>query len=127
MATQSSILALENPMGRATLAGYRAWGDKELNMTEATEYTNMRGIFCSQNQSHIFYFSYIGSVRSLSPIRLFATPWTATQQASLSITNSQSLPKLMSIELVMPSNHLILCCLSLPPAFNLSQHQGLFK
>ena len=46
----------------------------------------------------------------------FATPWTATCQASLSITNSQSLPKLMSIELVMPSNHLILCCpLLLPP------------
>ena len=41
---------------------------------------------------------------------LFATPWTATLQASLSITNSQSLPKLMSIEVVMPSNHLILCC-----------------
>ena len=38
------------------------------------------------------------------------TPWTATLQASLSITNSQSLPKLMSIESVMPSNHLILCC-----------------
>ena len=49
----------------------------------------------------------------------FATPWTATRRASLSITNSQSLPKLMSIELVMPSNHLILCCplLLLPPIF----------
>ena len=47
------------------------------------------------------------------------TPWTATCQASLSITNSQSLPKLMSIELVMPSNHLILCCplLLLPSIF----------
>jgi len=42
-------------------------------------------------------------------IRLFATPWTAACQASLSITNSRSLPKLMSTELVMPSNHLILC------------------
>ena len=48
-------------------------------------------------------------VQSLSCVRLFVTPWTATHQASLSITNSQSLPKLMSIELVMPSNHLILC------------------
>ena len=46
----------------------------------------------------------------LSRVRLFATPWTAARQASLSITNSQSLLKLMSIELVMPSNHLILCC-----------------
>ena len=48
-------------------------------------------------------------VQLLSCVRLFATPWTAACQASLSITNSQSLLKLMSIELVMPSNHLILC------------------
>ena len=57
------------------------------------------------------------SVQSLSCVRLFATPWTAACQASLSITNSQSLPKLMSIESVMPSNHLILCRpLLLPPS-----------
>ena len=49
------------------------------------------------------------SVQSLSRVQLFATPWTAVHQASLSITNSQSLLKLMSIELVMPSNHLVLC------------------
>ena len=49
------------------------------------------------------------SVQSLSHVRLFATPWTAECQASLSITNSWSLPKLMPIESVMPSNHLILC------------------
>ena len=49
------------------------------------------------------------SVHSLGRVQLFATPWTAARQASLSITNSQSLPKLMSIESVMPSNHLILC------------------
>ena len=49
------------------------------------------------------------SVQSLSPVRLFATPWTAALWASLSITNSQSLLKLMSIESMMPSNHLILC------------------
>ena len=48
-------------------------------------------------------------VQSLSHVQLFATPWTATCQASLSITSSQSLLKLMSIESVMPSNHLILC------------------
>ena len=53
------------------------------------------------------------SVQLLSHVRLFATPWTAAPQASLSITNSQSLLKLTSIELVMPSNHLILCCLLL--------------
>ena len=50
------------------------------------------------------------SVQTLSWVRLFSTPWTAAHQASLSITNSQSLLKLISIELVMPSNHLILCC-----------------
>ena len=56
------------------------------------------------------------SVQSLSHVRFFATPWTAARQASLSITNSQSLPKLLSIESVMPSSHLILCCpLLLPP------------
>ena len=61
----------------------------------------------------------VGSVQSLSRVRLFVTPWTAACQASLSITNSQSLPKPMSIELVMPSNHLILCwpLLILPSIF----------
>ena len=54
-------------------------------------------------------FIMLSSVPLLSRIRLFATPWTAACHASLSITNSQSLPKLMSIELVMPSNYLILC------------------
>ena len=58
------------------------------------------------------------SVQSLSRVWLFATPWTAAHQASLSITNSRSLPKLMSIESVMPSNHLILYCpLLLPSIF----------
>ena len=51
----------------------------------------------------------ISSVQSLSHVQLFVTPWTAAHQASLSITNSQSLLKLMSIELGMPSNHLTLC------------------
>ena len=49
------------------------------------------------------------SVQSLNRVQLFGTPWTAVCQASLSITTSQSLPKLMSIKSVMPSNHLILC------------------
>ena len=59
------------------------------------------------------------SVQSLSRVQLFATPWTAAHQASLSITNSWSLLKLMPIELVMPSNHLILChpLLLLPSIF----------
>ena len=66
------------------------------------------------------------SVQSLSCVWLFVTPWTAACQASLSITNSQSLLKLISIESVMPSNHLILSSPS-PPAFSLSQHQGFFQ
>ena len=59
------------------------------------------------------------SVQSLSRVRLFVTPWTVARQASLSVTNCWSLPKLMSIESVMPSNHLILCRprLLLPPIF----------
>ena len=59
------------------------------------------------------------SVQSLSHVRLFVTPWTAAHQASLSITNSWSPPKPMFIELVMPSNHLILChpLLLLPSIF----------
>ena len=59
------------------------------------------------------------SVLLLRRVRLFATPWTATRQASLFITSSQSLPKLMSIESVMPSSHLILCrpLLLLPSIF----------
>ena len=57
----------------------------------------------------------ISSVQSLSPVWLFATPWTAVCQASLFITNSWSLLKFVSIELVMPSNHLILCHPFLPP------------
>ena len=59
------------------------------------------------------------SVQLLSPVRPFVTPWTAALQASVSINNSWSLLKLMSIELLMPSNHLILCCwlLLLPSVF----------
>ena len=65
---------------------------------------------------HLEIFS---SVQSLSRVWLFATPWIAACQASLSITNSRSLLKPMSIELVMPSSHLLLCCplLLLPPMF----------
>ena len=97
-------------------------------------------ILCQQPHLHLIYFehsSYLpagfltskgglhmpgehySSVQSLSHVRLFTTPWTATCQASLSITNSQSLLKLMSIQSVMPSNHLILChpLLFLPSIF----------
>ena len=69
-----------------------------------------------------FQFS---SVQSLSHVQLFETPLTTACQAFLSITNSWSLLKLVSIELMMPSNHLMLCHhLPSPPAFNHSQNQG---
>ena len=66
------------------------------------------------------------SVQSLSCVRLFETPWTAARQASLSITNSRSLLKLISIESVMPSNHLILCH-PFSSCLQSFQHQGLFQ
>ena len=68
---------------------------------------------------YIVLFIYIHSVQLLSCVWLFGTPWTAARQASLSVTNSPTLPKLMSIELVMPSRHLILCrpLLLLPSIF----------
>ena len=79
----------------------------------------------------ISFFKAISSVQSLSHVQLFSTPWNTARQASLYITNSQNLPKLMSIESVMPSNHLILChpLLLLPSIFPsirvFSNHSGL--
>ena len=58
---------------------------------------------------NLWFYLQFSSAQLLSRVRLFVTPWTAAHQASLSITNSRSPPKPMSIELVMPSNHLILC------------------
>ena len=70
----------------------------------------------------------LSSVQLLSRVQFFATPWTAAHQASLSITNSWSLLRLMPIASVMPSNHLIHPLSSPSPhAFNLSQHQGIFQ
>ena len=76
--------------------------------------------FCSHTQHFEDLLPvWFSSVQSLCRVRLFATPWTAACQASLSITNSRSLLKLRSIESVMPSNHLILCypLLLLPSIF----------
>ena len=63
----------------------------------------------TQTNGKIYHVPGFSSVQSLSRVRLFTTQWTAARQASLSITNSESPPKPMSIESVMPSNHLILC------------------
>ena len=66
-------------------------------------------------------------VQSLRCVQHFATPWTAARQPSLSFTISQSLPKLMSVESVMLSNHLHLLLPASPPALNPSLNQGLFQ
>ena len=80
--------------------------------------------FTSVMPLHASLYYRFSSVQSLSRVQLFATPCSAACQASLSITNSGSLLKLMYIESVMPSNHL---SSPSPPAFNLSQHQDLFQ
>ena len=80
----------------------------------------------SMSQGHSFHCKNLSHmwnhvvVQSLSHVQLSATPWTAVRQASLSITNSRSLLKLMSIESVRASNHLILCCPLLLPSIFLS-------
>ena len=71
----------------------------------------------------VWMCTYFSSVQLLSRVRLFATPWIAARQASLSITNSRSSPRLASIESVMPSSHLILCrpLLLLPQSLQTSE------
>ena len=80
---------------------------------------NLSKLWETVEDREAWYAVQFSSVQSLSRVQLFATPWTAAHQASLSITSSQSLPKLMSIELVMPSNYVILCraLLLLPSIF----------
>ena len=85
--------------------------------------SHVTGHICANLTSANFHFqiskncnTQLSSVQSLSHVQLFETPWSAARQASLSITNSQSLLKLIAIESVMPSNHLILCHpILLPP------------
>ena len=90
----------ENPQKALWVMSNTHWRDKHLGMSFAC-------------------YKVFSSVQLLSHVRLFATPWTATYQASLSITDSRGLLRLVSIESVMPSNHLILCCplLLLPSIF----------
>ena len=96
--------------------------------------TNKSLLYTTGNSAQCYMIAWMGGgftgesvqfslVQSLSHVWLFATPWTAACQASLSVTNSRSLPKLMSIELVMPSNYLILCHIpfsSCPQSFQAS-------
>ena len=84
----------------------------------------LTAVFCQKFKFHLQF----SSVQSLSRVRFFATPWIAARQASLSITNSRSLLKLMPIELVMPSSHLILCrplvlLPAIPPSIRVSSNE----
>ena len=123
------------------LSSCRAWGLGCVGFSSCAQAQSLHGMWnlpgpgteldvCCTGRQIVYYWATkeapISSVQSLSCVRLFATPWTAARQASLSITNSWNSPKLMSTESVMPSNHLILLSPS-PPAFNLSQHKGLFQ
>ena len=85
--------------------------------TEISEKRESKDAFFKMHWRKQATFSQFSSVQLLSRVRLFVTPWITACQGFLSITNSQSLPKLMSIESVMPSSHLILCfpLLLLPP------------
>ena len=102
----------------------RGYAHKDYGFLPFTSYwiNELHWVLNSTNPNHGVYILrviklWFISVQLLSHIWLFATPWTAAQQASLSITKSWSSLKLMSIESVMPSNHLILCCpLLLPPS-----------
>ena len=87
-----------------------------INIYQRLAWIHPQTRYPSRNTQMLRGLLSVSSVQSLSRIWLFATPWIAACQASLYITNSQSLLKLMSIESVMPSNHLILCCPLLPPS-----------
>ena len=90
------------------------------SQTRLSDWTDTKLIYIYKHtHTHTHLRKHISSVQLLSQAQLFATPRTAARQASLSITNSWSLPKLMSVESVMPSNHLILChsLLFLPSIF----------
>ena len=89
------------------------------NSMKKDVYIHLTESLCYTAEINMTLQNTISSVQSLSRVWLFVNPWTTARQASLSITNSRSPPKPMSIESVMPSNHLILCCppLLLPSIF----------
>ena len=102
------------------ILGYEEPAQPLYNLITETQQAQTDKLACSPETQKAFQFS---SIQSVSHIRLFATPWTTACQKPLSITKSQSLPKLMSIELGMPSNNLILChlLLLLPSSFPASE------
>ena len=109
--SRQALLCPWNSAGKNTVVGCHSL----LQGIFLTQGWNPGLLHCGQILHHLSH--QFGSLQSLSCVRLFATPWIAARQASLSITNSQSSLRLMSIESVMPSSHLILCrpLLLLPP------------
>ena len=94
-------------------------GDSGVLNTSFLDFLPIKAVLFFSPQCNVSRLTLLcaGLVQSLSGVRFFVTPWTAAYQASLSITNSKSLLKLVSIESVMSSNHLILCCpLLFPPS-----------
>ena len=116
MATHFSILAWRIPWTEEP--GGLQWGHKQLDTAEINKYWILHRKLLDLTQFSCYHLLFqFSSVQSLSRVQLFATPWNTAHQASLSLTNSQSLSKLISIESVMPFNHLILCYpLLLPPS-----------
>ena len=116
MATLSSILAWRIPWTEEP-GGQQSMRSKRVGQNWATEHAHTHHTHTHTHTLSVITVFQFSSVLLFSRVWLFATPWTAACQASLSITNSLSPPKPMSIELVMPSNHLILSrpLLLLPP------------
>ena len=107
--------------GQETKSMHAAWHDLNIFLKDCPSYLWIRKLALIRHLNVLMTWFWtfqppklweinVCSAPSLSHVWLFATPWTSAHQASLSITNSQSPPKPMSIESVMPSNHLILCC-----------------
>jgi len=124
---------LKNPRdGRAWWAAIYGVAQSRTQLTRLSSSSSSSSItllvFIYLRTRSLYLLAQFSSAQSLSHVQLFATPWT-TAQASLSITNSRSLPKLMSIESVMPSNHLILCyplllLSSIPPSIRVFSHES---
>ena len=110
----SSMIAVEIVKTGWIMSIFWRWSWWDVGSEQKQKFTDA----CTKWSSFCFCFCFFqfSSLQSLSCIRLFATPWTAACQASLSITNSWSWLKLVSIESIMPSNHLILCHPLLPPS-----------
>ena len=102
------LLAPVKPSNQGEVEGSILFKDPLIK--PATSYKKKYLNFVFSMAKNVKTIGKFSSVQLLSHVQLCATAWTAAHQASLSITNTWSLPKLMSIETVMPSNHLILCC-----------------